>query len=157
MAKAATQTLSNSENAGNTLVRWNERARPRWATRLAGVPVMSLPSKMILPERRRKGAGEQVEERGLAGAVRPDDRVQAARLDGEADVLHRHEGAEGFAQALCLEDRHAKNRFQTSTTPPRKKSTTITNATPSSSGQRAHTTLIDSDSQMKTNEPMIGP
>ena len=33
----------------------------------------------------------------------------------------------------------------------------MTNATPSKSGQRAHITLIDSESQMNTTEPMIGP
>ena len=53
--------------------------------------------------------------------------------------------------------RHAQKRAHASTTPPRKKSTTITKATPSRSGQRAHTALTDSDSQMNTKEPMTGP
>ena len=41
VANAAVQTFSSSVNAGNTLVRWNERARPRWAIRCAGVPAIS--------------------------------------------------------------------------------------------------------------------
>src|SRR5258708_39837335 len=105
----------------------------------------------------REGARQQVEERGLAGAVRADDRMQRAGLDAQADAVHGGERAEGFAQAVRFEERHDQKRDQASTTPPRRKSTTMTNATPSSSGQRAHTTLIDSESQMKTNEPMIGP
>src|SRR6185503_10655461 len=107
---------------------------------------------------RREAPGQQVEERGLAGAVRPDDRVQAARLDREAHVLDGGERAEGLAQVAGFEDRrHVQNLCHASTTPPRRKSTTITNATPRSRGQRAHTTLIDSESQMNTDEPMIGP
>ncbi len=50
-----------------------------------------------------------------------------------------------------------RSRAHASTTPPRKKSTTMTKATPSSSGQRAQSVLTDSESQMNTNEPMIGP
>ncbi len=101
--------------------------------------------------------GEQVEERGLAGAVRADDRVQRARFDAQAYAADCREGAERLGQVFCLENCHFLNREKTSTTPPRKKSTTITNATPSNSGQRAQTVLMDSESQMKTKEPMIGP
>ena len=36
------------------------------------------------PGSRRERAGEQVEERRFPGAVRPDDRMQRARLDREA-------------------------------------------------------------------------
>src|SRR5882672_9540663 len=101
------------------------------------------------------GPGEKIEERGLPRAVRADDGVQRAGLDADAHVVHGGQGAERLAQVFCFEDCH--NRDQASTTPPRKKSTTITNATPSRSGQRAHSVLTDSESQMKTNEPMIGP
>src|SRR5262245_30887168 len=38
------------ERRGKTLVRWNERAMPRWAIRCGGVPVMSRPSKRMRPE-----------------------------------------------------------------------------------------------------------
>ena len=33
--------------------------------------------------------GHELEQRALAGAVRPDDRQQRARLDGEVHVLER--------------------------------------------------------------------
>src|SRR3954469_21409318 len=104
---------------------------------------------------RRKGSSQEVEERRLAGAVRSDDRMQRAGLDAQAHRVHRGERAEGLGQAVRCENRHMRD--QASTTPPLKKSTTMMKATPSNSGQRAHTTLIDSESQMKTNEPMIGP
>src|SRR3954462_6261230 len=108
---------------------------------------------------RRKLAGEQVEERGLAGAVRADDRMQRALLDAQAQRVDRGEGAEGLRQLARFEKRHFifPNRDQASTTPPRKKSTTMTNATPRSSGQPPHLPLIDSESQMNPPEPMIGP
>ena len=61
-----------------------------------------------------------------------------------------------FKIIIYFEKRRAM-RVQASTTPPRKNITTITNASPRRSGQRAHSTLTDSDSQMKTKEPMIGP
>src|SRR5258707_2999305 len=41
-----------------------------------------------------QGAGDQVEERGLAGAVRPHDAEQLAGLDREADVVDREDAAE---------------------------------------------------------------
>ena len=106
---------------------------------------------------RRELPGQEIEQRRLAGAVGADDRVQAAGLDAQADIVDRGKRAERLGQVLCLEDCHDQKRDQASTTPPRKKSTTITNATPRSSGQRAQITLIDSESQMKTIEPMIGP
>ena len=107
------------------------------------------------PGARRELAGEQIEERGLAGAVRPDDRVERPGLDAQVHRIHRGECAERLAQLARFEKRHIRD--QASTTPPRKKSTTMTNATPRSSGQRAHSTLTDSESQMNTTEPMIGP
>src|SRR3954453_4397393 len=92
---------------------------------------------------RRKLAGEQVEERGLAGAVRADDGMQRAGLDAQVHRVDRGEGAERLWQLARFEKGHfiCPNRDQASTTPPRKKSTTITNATPSSSGKRAPITL----------------
>src|SRR2546429_3479051 len=50
-------------------------------------------------------AGDQVEERGLAGAVRPDDADQLAGSDGERDVMRRHDPAKALAQSLDLEQR----------------------------------------------------
>ena len=41
-------------------------------------------------------AGDQVEEGGLAGAVRPDNADDRARHDVEVDPSHRLNAAEGF-------------------------------------------------------------
>src|SRR5207248_10007097 len=49
------------------------------------------------PSAWRKSASEEVEERGLARAIRADDRVQRAGLDAQAHRIHRGEGAERLA------------------------------------------------------------
>ena len=43
------------------------------------------------PPRRPQNAGEQLEDRRLACAVRADDAERLARADRERDVLHRPE------------------------------------------------------------------
>src|SRR5216683_562833 len=50
-------------------------------------------------------AGEQVEERGLAGAVGAEDAGDLAGLEREGDVLHGGEAAEALGEALDLEER----------------------------------------------------
>jgi len=65
-------------------------------------------------------AGDDVEQRGLARAVRPDDRLSVAREDLQAHVLHRVQSAEALRQAAQLENRlcirllHAHSPFTTS-------------------------------------------
>ena len=51
---------------------------------------------------RRVGAGEHVEEGGLAGAVGPDQADDAAAGNGEVDVVARHQAAELLAHLLRL-------------------------------------------------------
>src|SRR4029079_1345126 len=50
-------------------------------------------------------AGEELHERALAGAVRAEERVQLARLDGEARRGEGHDGAVRLAPPPRLEDR----------------------------------------------------
>ena len=124
--------------------------------RWAGVPVMSFPSKRMRPE-----LGGNVPVSRLKSVVLPapfgpmiECRLPASMLSVTSlTAVSAPKDLVRFSvwRIAMPQTAHA------STTPPRKKSTTITNATPSSSGQRAHTTLIDSESQMNTNEPMIGP
>jgi hypothetical protein len=57
------------------------------------------------PRRRRIEAADDVEGRGLAGAVRADQAADLARLDREREVVHRREAAEAPAEPLDLEDR----------------------------------------------------
>jgi hypothetical protein len=54
---------------------------------------------------RRHLAGEEVDERRLAGAVRPDDGVDLARLECERDVVDRGEALEALRERLGDEDR----------------------------------------------------
>jgi hypothetical protein len=53
---------------------------------------------------RGEETGEQVEERCLAGPVRPDQRVDASRGHREVDVAHRLEATEALAQRLGAQD-----------------------------------------------------
>src|SRR4029453_10010825 len=50
--------------------------------------------------------GEDVEERGLAGSIRPDDRHDAA-LEGEVHAVQRGEASEPLGDAAGLEERHS--------------------------------------------------
>jgi hypothetical protein len=84
---------------------------------------------------RRQCASDQIDEGGLAGAVRSDQRVPCALLEAEVDITGHGERAEAAAQALCLE-RRAHRRLQRRcaarqaevSTPLRAKTTTISSA-----------------------------
>ena len=56
---------------------------------------------------RTEGARQQVDERRLAGAVRPDDRDALALVDGEAHPRERAEVAVELRQITRLEDHGA--------------------------------------------------
>src|SRR5258708_33239159 len=51
-----------------------------------------------------KYAGDQVESRALAGAVRPDQRDDFAGLDVEGDVVDRDHAAELFSGILDMQE-----------------------------------------------------
>ena len=55
----------------------------------------------------REQAGDQVEERGLAGAVRADDGVQASAGEVKAQAVDRGQSAEALGQLLGAQDRLA--------------------------------------------------
>ena len=85
------------------------------------------------PRRRREQAGDQVEERGLARAVRPDERAELAGVHDQADVAHRPQRAEGAAEPVRLQHgRHARDpsRRAAPTSPPGRKITISTKMTP---------------------------
>ena len=81
--------------------------RARHAERGAAV---ALPGRDVvaeqqhLPDARRKYSGDQVEQRGLAGAVRPDDGLAVAGHDLERDAAHGVKAAEALGQPLQFED-----------------------------------------------------
>ena len=54
---------------------------------------MSLPLKTIAPAARREEFGQQVEAGRLAGAIRPDERVNGAAPDPQIDIAHGDEAA----------------------------------------------------------------
>ena len=65
-------------------------------------PVESYPTGV-----RRSGAGDDVEQRRLAGAIGPDQAEHLAGGDGEAHVVERADPAEADHHTLELEDRSA--------------------------------------------------
>src|SRR5204862_399547 len=74
-------------------------------------------------------AGEHVDERGLAGGVRSDQRVTRPRLEPEADVVGDGQRAEALAELFCLESA-CSHLSQMPRMPPRAKSTTTMRSTP---------------------------
>ena len=60
---------------------------PSATMRSVGARVMSAPSKAIAPGRRPQEAGDRPEGRGLAGAVRADQRDELALADRQGDAL----------------------------------------------------------------------
>ena len=56
-----------------------------------------------LPLGRLVDAGEHVEDRRLAGAVRTDQADQLVRLDGEIEMRHRRQAAEADRDVLRVE------------------------------------------------------
>ena len=66
---------------------------------------MSWPSNSIVPDGRRDVAGDDVEERRLACAVRAEDGAALAVRDVEVDVAHGVEAAEPPADPPQAEDR----------------------------------------------------
>src|ERR1700686_832633 len=57
-----------------------------------------------LAARRAQKLGEEIKARGLAGAVRPDERVDRAALDPEVHSVDRHEACEFLGEILGFED-----------------------------------------------------
>ena len=54
---------------------------------------------------RRVEAADDVEGRGLAGAVRPDQAMNRTRIDIEAEIVDGDDAAEGSRQIANLENR----------------------------------------------------
>ncbi len=86
-----------------------ERAREAAPRQLLGHEAGDvLAGKPHPPLRRQVEAGHQVEQRGLAGAIRSDDREHQARLDRQAHVVDGLHAAEGDRQVLGGQDGHAR-------------------------------------------------
>ena len=69
-------------------------------------------AKYDLPGIRLEHAVDQIEQRRLAGAVRPDEAENFALFDGEAQIVHGLQPAEAPADAVEFEDRrHSSTRL----------------------------------------------
>lgn len=68
-------------------------------------PLDPLAAKPDLAGLRPREAGDEVEQAGLAGAVRTDQRVEGARGDGEVDAFERGKPAVAQRQAADVENR----------------------------------------------------
>src|SRR5258708_7016082 len=79
---------------------------------------------------RREKSGDQVEEGGLAGAVRPDDRAHLALRDIQRYIAYRHEVTEALGDVVDLEDVHALLRCRKPSRPRGKNRTTRMNRRP---------------------------
>ena len=62
----------------------------------------------MLPAVVRKAAGDQVEQRGLARAVRPDDADRLARRDREIEIVGDDDRAEAFLEACDFQQHDVK-------------------------------------------------
>ena len=98
-------TLSSTLSAGNGRTSWNVRAMPRRQTASADSPSIGSPAKMIAALIRRHRAGDHIEQRGLAGAVRPDHGEDRALRHVEADAVDGDQAAKALADAVDGEQR----------------------------------------------------
>src|SRR6266851_3332672 len=96
------------ESTGKMLVRWNERAMPRWA--VGWRPRDVAPGEDDPARAGRVLAGQQIEERGLARPVGPDDRMQRPLLDLERDLVDRGQGPERLRETLGPNEGHRPAR-----------------------------------------------
>src|SRR5271166_925186 len=107
---------------------------------------------------RRKEAADEIEERGLAGAVWPDDRAQFARFDGHRHVVDRDEVAKALRGALDLKEAHALAALRSMPKTPRgKKRTTSTKTSPITDIQFSVRLETKSWSATKIAAPISGP
>ena len=98
-----TCTFSIDVIVRNSLMFWNVRAMPALVTRSARLAVMSCAVEDDPAGRRPVEAGEAVEERRLARAVRADERDDRLLGHAERDVVDRDEAAEDLRDVRGLE------------------------------------------------------
>ena len=109
---AATSRFSKTVSLPKGCGIWNVRPMPVGAAphrrQARDVPAAEADAAAV----EREIAGDQVEQRRLAGAVRPDDAERLALVDVERDRVGDLEGAEALRQAFEFEDRHATSGSQ---------------------------------------------
>ena len=89
---------------------WNERARPKRARADGLRPDRSWSPSRTRPSIRYEEARDQVEERGLAGAVRSDQSEDLALVQVDRDVVERHHAGKGLGDAARSQARRSACR-----------------------------------------------
>ena len=103
----AMQMFSSTVSPRKNWLIWKVRASPRRARSACAQPVMSWPSSSTRPAVRRQHASDQVDERRLARAVRPDQRMPRAALEREIDVAGDMQRAERAVELVALRGRRS--------------------------------------------------
>ena len=105
----ASRTFSRTVRPTKRLETWNVRARPSPA-RPAGRPPRDVPAKQVDTAAGRPHlAGDEPEQRGLARAVRSDDRDPLARAQGQRDPVDGDDTAEAAADSVEGESGRARS------------------------------------------------
>ena len=99
-SETASPMVSSGVRSANSWLIWNVRAMPS-GDALVRLEIGDVAAfEHDAPGGRAQHAGQQVDDRGLAGAVRADQRVARAFLDGERHVVGRDDAAELLHQPL---------------------------------------------------------
>ena len=107
---AAAITFSLTVMFRNSRRVWKVRAMPLRVILFGGRPTIDSPSKRMSPSSGRVDAGDEVEERRLAGAVRADHADDLVLVDVQVEVGDHLQAAERLRDALQLEQRRAIRR-----------------------------------------------
>ena len=110
-AVAAQRHVLQHRHLGNHLhvLEGARDAQPRDGARALAADGLAAPVHRAA--RQRQHAGDQVEERGLAGAVGADQRDDVAAVQVEADVVDGHQPAELLAHRLHVQQALAARRL----------------------------------------------
>ena len=103
-------TFSMTLMARNRRRVWNVRATPRLAISSVRRPTIERPSTRISPPRGPIQAGDDIERRGLARAVRADQAADFAGIDPQREAVERPHAAEVDGDAVELQGRLSLRR-----------------------------------------------
>ena len=103
-SEMASPSVSSGVRSANSWLIWNVRVMPSRTRSMRLEPGDVLAVEQDLAGGRAQHAGEQVDERGLAGAVRADQRMARALLDAERYVVRRDDAAEALVEADGFEN-----------------------------------------------------
>ena len=109
---APAATFSRTVIRGNGCTIWNVRARPRRAASNGRCAVTSSPWNRMRPDEGLMHAGQKIDQRGLAGAVRTDQRDDLALVEREAQIVDGLDAAEVPAEPFRHQDRGHAGAFR---------------------------------------------